>query len=263
LKKAGKIVLGVIGGIIGFLVIGIVFTPIILPFPQPFQLELSDAYVAYDGEYTKKTEDGKGYANSTIILANTGIKEIKITSLQIYYESPSIGDWREIPEIIQIVPNVSPASPYILEGLSFGQEIISLFPIPAENTDNQIQYKILITTEEDRQIDSNEVLSVDPSKMHLSKDRPDINHPKTLGAVRNTKTLAPNVSDNSEIKNVTYHVSNETWAMTIAIMKQPWTWKWATRYTIANGSYTMRIIVYDFAGLSASVENISLTIENE
>ena len=171
-------------------------------------------------------------------------------------------------EIIGIVENVynfqdiSRDEPYEIDVLTSSVELMIRFPIPIENVDNTIYYSIIVKTS-DETVDTTTGENVDARDMQLSKDRPIISFTEPLGTINKTYTISPIVSDNSEVKNVTYYVYNATWSMSITITNLPWYWQWETFNTITNGPYTLKMTVYDYAGLSATVNNIPFSVENE
>jgi hypothetical protein len=161
--------------------------------------------------------------------------------------------------------SITPDNPFVIEPLTTSEELTLRFPLPTDNDDQTVFYKMVVETDGGAELDTTEETeTVSEEDMQLSADQPAIDFTGTLGAVRRTATISPSsVSDNSAIKNVTYEVSNTTWSTTEIIEESLWRWNWATYDTIANGSYTMKMTVYDYAGLSDYVDNIPFTIDND
>ena len=232
-------------------------------FPQPPttpHVQMDDAYVLYDDEYT--IAEGEGYGNGTVVLSNVGTTNVEIVSLSVYYAdsvSPT-ANWTEIDDHDKL--DITADNPYVIVPLVALEELTVRFLIPEDNNDNPISYRITITTKGGDVLDTAEVANVYETEMQLKKDRPNISFTGTLDYVRRNQTISPtSVSDNSAIKNVTYQVYNSTWSMTNTITSSPW--QWVTFDNIANGSYTLKMTVYDYAGLSATVDDIPLTFEND
>ncbi len=240
---------------------------VVLPLLEPTSnLEMTDAFIEYDDAHTTASDEGVGYGKGTVVLSNAGTGEIEVTKISIYHSTSISGPWTEMTNAVSL-QSITTSNPWTLEPLAYNDELTVRFPIPTANYDNSMSYKIIVETKEGDQLDTSTQTVVDETDMQLAKDRPDISFTGTLDYVRRTQTISPtSVSDNSEIKNVTYQVSNATWSTSVATTSSLWQWQWATYNTIFNGSYNMNITVYDYAGLSASTfpdTVISFTIDND
>ncbi|MFW9903072.1 MAG: archaellin/type IV pilin N-terminal domain-containing protein [Candidatus Thorarchaeota archaeon] len=245
---------------------------IVLPlFTPSSNLQMDDAYVVYDDEYTTAADLEKGYGKGTLILSNTGTADIDIVSVKVYYASSVLGPWTEITEHDGLL--ISQTNPYTVETLATLDELNIRFLIPDENDDKAVFYRITITTSDGDELDTATEANVAETDMQLVKDRPDINYAGTLGYLRREEPIRPSqVSDNSEIKNVTYDVyfeGNDSLAHSETI--QPpntlWQWTWNTRKNtddgLRNGSYYMIMTVNDYAGLSDMTDPIDFIIDND
>lgn len=246
---------------------------VVLPLLQPTtNLQMDDAYIEYDGPTTIVTGVGKG--RGTLILSNAGTGNIDIVSLRVYYASSIVEPlWIEIENHTKT--GITKANPYELQSLDVLKVITVGFPIPEENDNNTISYRITITTSEGAEFDTSTETNVDATDMLLSKDRPDISFLGTsLGNLRRTeseKIRPSDIDDNSEIKNVIYRVYSDDGDLvleeTIPPTSSLWTWVWDTRNDSAdglnNGSYYMTMTVSDYAGLSNKTDKIYFTIDND
>ncbi|MFX0122820.1 MAG: archaellin/type IV pilin N-terminal domain-containing protein [Candidatus Hodarchaeota archaeon] len=245
---------------------------VVLPLiPGKSNLQMDDAYIDYDDEYTKAADMGKGYGKGTLILSNTGTAEIDIVSLKVEYASSVLGPWTEITDHTGLL--ITKDNPFNIETLATLKELSVRFLIPDENDDNTVFYKITITTSDGKELDTATAENIDETEMDLAKDRPDISYTGTsLGYLRREEPIRPSqVSDNSEIKNVTYEVFFKNGTLAFPKTIQPpstlWQWTWNTRNDTAegldNGTYDLRMTAYDYAGLSDTTDPISFTIDND
>ncbi|MFX0205116.1 MAG: archaellin/type IV pilin N-terminal domain-containing protein [Candidatus Hodarchaeota archaeon] len=246
---------------------------IVLPlFAPSSNLQMDDAYVVYDDEYTTAADLGEGYGKGTLVLSNTGTADIDIVSLKVYYASGVLGPWTEITSHDGLL--ITESNPYTIETLSSLEELSVRFLIPDENDDNTVFYRIIITTDDGEELDTATAETVDETEMDLAKDRPDISYlGSSLGFLRREEPIRPSqISDNSKIKNVTYEVffTNGTPVFDKVILPPNtlWQWTWDTRIGttegLDNGTYNMRMTVYDYAGLSDETDDlIPFTIDND
>ncbi|MFX1333746.1 MAG: archaellin/type IV pilin N-terminal domain-containing protein [Promethearchaeota archaeon] len=236
--------------------------PLITPKPD---LQLDSAIIEYDDDFTTAADEGEGYGKGLLVLSNMGAAESKITSLKVFYGNSILGPWTQITVHDKVI--ITTDNPLVIAPAKMQEDLTVRFPIPTENDDNAIYYRISISTEEGRELDTTTTETVIETQMKLEKDRPDISFTGTLGNIRRTKDIAPTaVSDNSQIKNVTYQVYNSTGSLVVTktITAPLWRWSWATYGAIANGTYNMIMTVYDYAGLSTSTGTpISFTIDND
>jgi hypothetical protein len=235
-------------------------------------LQIDDAYVEYDDDYTTAADAGEGFGKGTLILSNAGTGEIEIVTLSVYYsDSVSLtANWTKIDNHDKL--GITTDSPHVILPLAALEELTVRFQIPDDNDDKVISYRITITTDGGDELDTARLANIDETEMQLEKDIPDISFTGTLGTngyIRRTITDVSStisyssVSDNSEIKNVTYQVYNATWSMKKTITSSPWKWNWATYDSIANGTYNMTMTVNDYAGLSAQTGLIDFIIDND
>lgn len=167
-----------------------------------------------------------------------------------------------------------------MDVLAINDELTIRFPIPVANDDTSIFYRIIVETSAGTKVDTTEETSVSQTVMQLVKDRPDISYSATsMGYLRRVALIRPNlVTDNSEIKNVTYNVFNNPSDPDNSIIRSKtvtsplWQWNWnilnSSNEGLDNGTYYLRMTVNDYAGLSASTytgvgTEISLTIDND
>lgn len=246
--------------VLSFLAIFFVF----IGFPPPSGLELVDAYVIYDDSYTKDMDDGNGYGNLTLDVANAGTGDSRIESISLYYKSLSTESWVELTYKVQKFPNISQTNHYVVKSVAF-DKFTMIFPLPIENSDNRVLYKAMVnvTEKNDRYfLDTTKTDNVDVNDMYLSKDRPDITHNGSLGVIRGINTITPTIADNARIKMVIYEVYNNSRVLNTLISNYPWYWTWNTSNTVEDGPYRLKITVYDYAGLSATLNDINLTVDN-
>ena len=250
---------------------------VVLPLFEPTtSLELNDAYVLYDGTWTKAIEDGNGYGIGTLVLSNAGTGAVEITSFKIYY-SLSIGSgWTEVSNAVSL-DDISNTNPYVIDPLKTFDPIDIRFPLPQENDDFAIYYQMIIETSSGSELDTNkEAEVVDADDMRLAADRPTIGS-VVLGTIRRTHTVSPSgIDDNSEVKNVVFDVLPSGGGVSVkseTLTEPLWRWNWNTRtFTsplgsldgLPNDNYLMNITVYDYAGLSRSIAaTVSFTIDND
>ncbi|MFX0085614.1 MAG: archaellin/type IV pilin N-terminal domain-containing protein [Candidatus Hodarchaeota archaeon] len=243
---------------------------VVLPLLQPtVSLEITDAYVLYDHTYTKNVDEGKGYGMGYVEVANVGTGEVEITDIKIYYATSFAGNWTLIENAVNL-ENITSTNPWVV-GFSQQDVLRIRFVNPEGSDNNTLVYKIVVTPSEGRDLDTTRAENVDESEMQLSPDRPDISFTSELETIRRQLTISPSsVNDNSHVKNVTYEIFNISSALvrTKTITSQTsWPWQWNTyNYStegLDNGSYTMKMTVYDYAGLSDFVDGISFTIDND
>jgi len=234
-------------------------------FPSLSGLEIIDAYVIYNDAYTKDMDDGNGYGNLTLDVANIGTADSSIEAINLYYKSLTTESWIELTYKVQKFPNISQTNHYVVEVFAI-EKFTMIFPLPIENSDNRVFYKAMVNvTEKNDQyfLDTTETDIVEVNDMFLSKDRPDISHNGSLGVIRGINTIIPNIADNAMIKMVIYEVYNNSRVLNTLISNHPWYWTWNTSNTVEDGTYRLKITVYDYAGLSATVDDIDLTVDNE
>jgi hypothetical protein len=244
---------------------------IVLPlFQAQSNLQMDDAYVVYDDEYTTAADLEEGYGKGTLVLSNTGTADIEIVSVKVFSASSILGPWTEITEHDGLL--ISQTNPYTVETLATLEELNIRFLIPDENDDNTVFYRFTLTTSDGDEFDT-ATEDIDETDMQLAKDRPDISYAGTMEYLRREEAIRPSqVSDNSEIKNVIYDVyfeGNDSLARSETI--QPpntlWQWTWNTRNNtedgLHNGSYYMIMTVNDYAGLSDMTDPIDFIIDND
>ncbi len=236
-------------------------------------LELIDAFVVYDDSYTKTLDEGVGYGKGSVFLKNGGTGEIELTELAIYYGATSAGPWTQITDAVSL-QDVSISNPYVMDPMTFDEEFTIRFQIPVENYDDRIFYRMTVTADDGTILDTTRETVVNEEEMDIPKDRPEITPPSTIGTngkIRRTFQLGPqSVFDYSEIKNVTYEIFDEfgTLNLTKTISSPAWRWQWNTVNDTAegrdNGQYSVRMTVYDYAGLSATHStNLNFIIDND
>ena len=246
---------------------------IVLPLFQPSSnLQMDDAYVVYDDEYTTAADLGEGYGKATLVLSNTGTANIDIVSLKVYHANSVLGPWTEITEHEGLL--ITETNPYTVETLATLEELTTKFLIPEENDNNSVFYKVTIRTSDGDELDTATEANVAETDMQLDKDSPDIDYATiSMNPLRREVPIRPSqVSDNSEIKNVTYDVyfeENDSLAHSETIQPPStlWQWTWNTRNDsskgLHNGSYYMVMTVNDYAGLSDKTGQITFTIDND
>ncbi|MFX1282306.1 MAG: archaellin/type IV pilin N-terminal domain-containing protein [Promethearchaeota archaeon] len=259
---------------------------VVLPLLQPTsRLELKGAFIDYDDAYTIAADEGVGYGTGTLSLSNAGTGEVKIVSLKVYYTTNAVsGNWTEIVDHDRL--DITKDRPYIIETIAPDKDLYVGFPLPDENDDNTITYRLTVTTDDGKIIDTAgpEAVNVVETEMQLTKDRPDISFIGTLeknsNNIRRTKSIYPtSVSDNSAIKKVTYEVATNSGFSNIVQTKDitdvgtgryPWSWNTFNDSSegLDNGTYYMKMTVYDYAGLSKSTyvnpgDEINFTIDND
>lgn len=250
----------------------LVVIPLLTPKPN---LEMQDAYIEYDDEFTLAADEGVGYGKGTAILYNAGQATSEVTSIKLYSSTSISGPWTEIINAVSL-QGITTSNSREIEPIN-QDELTIRFPIPLENYDNRMSYKIVIDTKEGKTLDSSvDIKDIKESDFQLDKDRPDISFTETLNYVRRTRTIKPtDVDDNADIKNVTYQVStnseftviNITKCITEAGANNQYPWNWNTYRDslegLDNGTYYLRMTVYDYAGLSKTVETGSFIVDND
>ena len=248
---------------------------VVLPlFQATTKLEIADAFVEYDDDYTRIIDHGVGYGKGTVILTNAGTGSVDVVSITIYYATPFTEIWTEITQAISL-QGITNNEPYTVDPLATNEELNIRFVIPLANYDAPVLYKMIITTDKDAKLDTSKIAVVSESDMQLSKDRPTISFSASTltpsGNIRRAHDVGPtSVSDNSAIKNVTYAVYSSPGGSLIrtkTITSSLWKWRWETYNFTAegenNGNYYVIMTVYDYAGLSASTGQITFIIDND
>lgn len=237
---------------------------IVLPmFNPPPDFEISQSYIEYNDELTITEGDAWGQVGVTI--RNTGQVAVKIGQVNIYYyTSNASGNFANIIDNVFILgEGFTDSNP--LEIPATQTELVNInFRLPDENVESTVQYKIDVVPS-NRAVGT---LSTDYGTLSLSKDEPNII--LDLDAkLRRGINIEPIVSDNSDIKNVTYTIYNATDLLaikTITSAVEIYNWNWETRvgeeYGFANGDYLIEATVHDYAGNLASVNN-SFTLDND
>ena len=179
---------------------------VVMPLFEPTSnLELTDAYVVYDDSYTKTVDIGVGYGKGSVFLSNAGTGKIEVIEIYISYKIPSDVDWITITNNVESLQSITPNYPYEINPLAINDELTVRFPIPNANVDDTVAYRMTVTTKDGTTLDTSRITAVDEEEMLLIKDEPDLTPPTSIGTIRRTSTISPiSVSDNSEIKNVTY-----------------------------------------------------------
>ena len=249
---------------------------VVLPLMQPKpDLKMTDAYILYDDDYTEAADEGEGYGKGIVVLANAGTGKSEITNISISYSIVITGPWNPIPGAISL-QSITPDNPYEVEPIEQDEELTVRFPLPDENDDQTVFYRIVVKSKEEADLDTiKETETVSEEDMQLSKDSPDISFTETLDYIRRSKTFSPFPSDNSKVKNVTYEVSTDSGFTDINITKvitdsgvaNRYPWKWDTYRDssegLDNGTYYLRMTVYDYAGLSDTVDTGSFIVDND
>ncbi|MFX0206971.1 MAG: hypothetical protein ACFFDT_13370, partial [Candidatus Hodarchaeota archaeon] len=147
------------------------------------------------------------------------------------------------------------------------------FLIPSENYDNAVYYRMVVEIKGEKELDTiKETEAVSEEDIKLVNDRPSISFTGPLSYVRRIHTIGPDsVYDNSKIKNVTYEVSTDsgfsnivkTKAVTDPGVANRHPWIWNTYNDLNNETYYLRMTVYDYAGLSDTVDAGSFIIDND
>lgn len=251
-----------------------IFIVVIPLFEPSSNLQMDDAYIVYDDDFTTAADLEEGYGKGTLVLSNTGTADIDIVSLKVYFRETFLDNWTEITSHDGLF--ITKDNPYTIETLTSLDELSVKFLIPEENENKTVFYRITITTGDDDELDTTTEDNVDETEMQLIKDRPEISYTGTMGTIRRAPPngIRPtHVDDNSEIKNVSYEVyfENGTLAFpspkTIGPPSTFWAWMWDTRnFTtegLDNGTYYMIMTVSDYAGLSEKTGKINFTIDND
>ncbi|MFX0173733.1 MAG: archaellin/type IV pilin N-terminal domain-containing protein [Candidatus Hodarchaeota archaeon] len=249
----------------------LIVLPLITPQPEP---AMSWALVEYDSVYTKALDIGEGYGLGTVAVSNMGTADYEITAIRIYYALTLTSTWTEITNALS-VENISESNPFTVAKTELEDIIHVQFPIPVENDDNTVYYRMVLEIDGEKDLDTAlEAEIVSEEDVKLGKDRPDISFANPKATLRKKEVISPIVQDNAEIKNVTYEVFLDTSLNKTKTITGPnyWYWDWTTyNYSadgLDNGSYTMRITVYDYAGLSANTQadypsDIAFIIDND
>ncbi|PWI48080.1 hypothetical protein CEE45_08630 [Candidatus Heimdallarchaeota archaeon B3_Heim] len=235
-------------------------------------LVVTDAYVIYDTAYTKIIDHNVGYGLGRIYVANPGIMTINITKIEINFVNERI-KWENITQTVSI-QDISLNNPFQIHSLATNEEISIRFVLPELNQQNTTAYKITIKDENGTIWDTSEEQNIDPNDLKLEPDQPYIEFSGFPPYIRRTYGISPSVlSDNSEVKNVTYEIYTDplniigSQVRKKTISSPLWRWYWNTRNDtlegLDNGIYYMRMTVNDYAGLSSLVDNITLTIDND
>jgi FlaG/FlaF family flagellin (archaellin) len=250
---------------------------VVLPLMQPSSnLELTDAYMIYDSSFTKTANENIGYGKGSVFLANAGTGKIEVTEIKIYHaETSAADDWTEIriQDGAESLQGISINDPYELSPLAVDEELSIRFPIPVANYNNSRAYKITIKADDGTEIDTSLESIVDEEDMLLAKDRPVITPPSSIGTIRRETQISSSgtPTDNSEVKNVTYDIYNSTGFKVLSktITSSLWRWVWDTYNSsgnnefLPNGSYSVVMTVYDYAGLYDRTGFIDFTIDND
>jgi len=244
---------------------------VILPLLEPTsKIQINEATLIYDTEYTSAQDVGQGYGKGFVTVANTGTGEVELTSIKIYWATSFTAEWTEITDATSI-QGITVNNPWIV-GFSAIDDLSIRFPIPTTNINNSLVYKIILTPREGRDLDTSRTDAVEETDMDLDPDRPDISYTDSLDIIRRSNTISPNsASDNSAVKNVTFEVFNgsSTPVLTNVITStSAWNWNWNTYQPSSQGlsngsSYTMKMTVYDYAGLSDYDTSDEFTIDND
>lgn len=250
---------------------------VVLPLLQTTSsLEIIDGYVLYDADHTSTMDEGISYGMGYVDIANVGTGEVDVNNISIYYKVGS--DWVKIPDSdAWSMKNITTNTPWTISVTQ--QDTLRIrFILPSLNIDSEVTYRITVTPEEGRDLDTNQADEVDDADMQLSEDRPQITYTRTLGTIRRTYTISPTaVIDNSnEVKNVTYEVYNASSLLVnrtkTITSSTSWPWQWNTFNSgaegLENGSYKLKMTVYDYAGLSSYVwendtQSQNFTIDND
>ncbi|MHA1976305.1 MAG: archaellin/type IV pilin N-terminal domain-containing protein [Candidatus Hodarchaeales archaeon] len=253
---------------------------VVLPLMQSTsKLELTDAFIEYDDAYTKIADEGKGYGKGSVFLANAGTGKIEVTEIGIEYKDPITEIWETIPDAVSL-QDITVNEPYQIDPLAIDEELTVRFEIPAGNRENPVSYNLIVTTDDGAVIETKkEITIVDEEDMLLIKDEPNLTPPTTIGTdgkLRRTFQLGPqSISDNSDIKNVTYEIYTDaldpisSQVRMKTITSPLWQWQWntinSTLEGLNNDSYYARMTVYDYAGLSQThdADALPFTIDND
>ncbi len=247
---------------------------VVLPLLEPTSsLEIIDGYVLYDADHTSSMDEGIGYGMGYVDIANVGTGEVDVTNISIFYfDTPS---WIRLNSTeAWSMESITPNAPWAISVT--GKDLLRIrFIIPEKNDDNDVAYKITATPKAGRELDTTQSENVDELDMKLSADEPTITYTRTLDIIRRIYTISPTtVTDNSKVKNVTYEVfEDSTGVLSKTITSSTsWPWQWNTYNDssegLNNSDYTIKMTVYDYAGLSHSVwENDTpsdtFTIDND
>jgi FlaG/FlaF family flagellin (archaellin) len=138
------------------------------------------------------------------------------------------------------------------------------FILPEINENNSVEYKFIINYV-GGSLDTKKDLDDD---LTLSRDRPTI----TLDVdnyIRRTYDIAPTVSENDEVKNVTFTVyndSNGVWLADYNTTSSPYAWSWNTRSLETNDEnwiIDIKAEVWDYANLSDIVWVNDVQLDND
>ncbi len=248
---------------------------VVMPlFAPTSNLELTDAYIEYDDSYTKTIDIGVGYGSGSVFLSNAGTGKILVTEINVFYRNLLYGNWSEVPGAVSL-QDISTNDPYEINPLAINEELTIRFPIPSDNEEHTIFYKMTVTTKDGTNLDTSRITAVDEEDMLLTQDKPTLTAPTTIGVdgkIRRISQISPiSVSDNSEIKKVTYEISTtsnfDNIVKTETISSSLWRWQWNTYddpIVTNNVEHFLKMTVWDYAGLSASSSTaISLTLDND
>jgi hypothetical protein len=234
-------------------------------------LVVNSAWVIYDHTYTRTADNNLGYGLGSITASNQGLVTINLTGIELYFINESL-EWENITQRMSF-QDISPGNPFRLEAFAINEQVSIRFVLPELNQQNITTYKITIEDDNGTIWDTSEEQAVDPDEMQLLPDQPNIEFSGFPQYIRRVYSIGPSVSDNSEIKNVTYEIyTNPLDILGSQVRKKTvssllWRWLWDTRRDtpegVENGTYHMRITVNDYAGLSSSVVNLNMTIDND
>ncbi|MHA1967521.1 MAG: archaellin/type IV pilin N-terminal domain-containing protein, partial [Candidatus Hodarchaeales archaeon] len=233
---------------------------VVIPLLQPTtSLEIIDGYVLYDTDYTITMDEGQGYGMGYVNIANIGTGEVDVTNISIYYFDTTWIPIHFFTNDSWSMQGIDSNNPWTVSVT--GEDLLRIrFKIPSLNHETNVRYRITVTPEEGRDLDTEQSDEVDTLDMTLAADKPHISYTRSLTTIRRIYTISPtSVTDNSQIKNVTYEVFEGTTSVRNKTITSStsWPWQWNTYNDssdgLNNGIYTMKMTVYDYAGLSSSV----------
>ncbi|MHA2327435.1 MAG: archaellin/type IV pilin N-terminal domain-containing protein [Candidatus Hodarchaeales archaeon] len=256
----------------------------VLPMIAPTSnLIITDADVRYDNAFTVLQSKDKGYGEVTLTIRNDGTAQVEIVDLNVFYYDDSAEEWLSPPfEDNQGVSNQNPVTVKSAAQVPQGETLTAQFELPTLNDDASVRYKAVVTDENDNKFDTSLSENVDEiSTMVLEADRPTVQHNVLPTYIRSNTAgekfpFSPIITDNQGtnkidegIKNVTYQITGpDSLSYTLSSDDAPFSWSWNTRnnsqYGVNNGTYTLDITVFDYAGLSKSLlAPLTFIIDND
>ncbi|MFW9914487.1 MAG: archaellin/type IV pilin N-terminal domain-containing protein [Candidatus Thorarchaeota archaeon] len=206
-----------------------------------------------------------GWGEAGIMVVNSGNADAKIDSEpKVYYEQADSGSGFPFQiDASNVTTEDSISATNALEIGSASEYLITIyFVLPVLNENNSVDYKFEIkylegTVKAQKGVDGD---------LTLLKDRPTIIL-DVDNYVRRTYDIAPTISENDEVKNVTYHVYDNATGEQIDTYdtdSSPYAWSWNTKAnTTSNPGIDIRVEVWDYANLNDFVWVNDVQLDND